>query len=53
MTITRITGIMASDPQGVIGNDSGMLWNYPNEIQYFKQITSDGGVCEQRQVSQN
>jgi len=39
MTITRITGIMASDPQGVIGNDSGMLWNYPNEIQYFKQIT--------------
>lgn len=39
----KIIGIMASDPQGVIGKNGLLPWNYPEELNHFRRVT-DGHV---------
>ncbi|QOD38241.1 dihydrofolate reductase [Candidatus Wolbachia massiliensis] len=34
-----IIGIMAVDPNGVIGIDNGLPWHYPSELEHFHQVT--------------
>lgn len=34
--IKKIIGIMASTEQGVVGNKGILPWNYPGELQHFK-----------------
>lgn len=34
----KITGIMACDPRGLIGNDNSLPWNYPKELEHFRHM---------------
>jgi dihydrofolate reductase len=34
----KITGIMACDPNGLIGKDSTLPWYYPEEFAHFRRI---------------
>ncbi len=35
----NIIGIMAVTPEGVVGDDNGLPWNYPGELDHFRQTT--------------
>ncbi|UPA55580.1 dihydrofolate reductase [Wolbachia pipientis] len=35
----KIIGIMAVDPNGVIGINNGLPWHYPSELDHFRQVT--------------
>ncbi|MCX7343688.1 MAG: dihydrofolate reductase [Proteobacteria bacterium] len=37
--MTKIIGIMASTPNGIIGKDNALPWSYPEEIEHFRKIT--------------
>ncbi len=37
----KIIGIMACDPQGVIGNKGQMPWSYTKEFEYFYQTVKN------------
>ena len=32
----KIVGVMACDRNGVVGNEGGLPWNYPDEFQHFR-----------------
>ncbi len=34
-----VIGIMAVDPNGVIGINNGLPWHYPSELDHFRQVT--------------
>ncbi|NUX01148.1 dihydrofolate reductase [Wolbachia endosymbiont of Madathamugadia hiepei] len=34
-----IIGVMAVDPNGVIGINNGLPWHYPSELEHFRQVT--------------
>jgi dihydrofolate reductase len=33
-----IIGLMAADPQGLIGKDNALPWNYPDELEHVRKI---------------
>ena len=39
MNNKRITGLLACDPRGVIGNKGALPWLYPEELNHFRQTT--------------
>ena len=46
----KITGIMACDPQGVIGNKGQMLWSYTKEFEYFYQTVKNNIIVMGRKT---
>jgi len=46
----QIIGIMAADPQGVIGKNNGLPWDYPDDIQYFLKTTQGHPVVMGRKT---
>lgn len=34
----RIIGLMAADPQGLIGKDNALPWNYPDELEHVRKL---------------
>lgn len=37
--MVKIYGCMAADPEGVVGKDGKLPWNYPDEFEHFKSTT--------------
>ncbi len=37
--MAKIIGIMASAPNGIVGNGNALPWNYPEELEHFRKIT--------------
>ncbi len=35
----NLTGIMATDPHGVIGKGGGLPWHYADELEHFRTLT--------------
>lgn len=39
MFFKKLTGIMACDPNGVIGKDGQLPWHYPEDLEHFRKTT--------------
>ena len=39
ITDRKITGLMACDPDGVIGNKGALPWSYPEDLSHFQRTT--------------
>jgi len=39
MNHRKIIGVMATDPQGVVGKEGGLPWHYTDELKHFRKIT--------------
>lgn len=37
MVFKKIIGVMACDPQGLIGNNGALPWDYPAELEHFRR----------------
>ena len=48
----NITGIMAAGPDGLIGKGNGLPWNYPDELDHFKQSTKGHVIVMGRKTFQ-
>ena len=46
----KIIGIMACDPQGVIGNKGQMPWSYTKEFEYFYQTVKNNIIVMGRKT---
>lgn len=46
----KIFGIMAVTPEGIIGNESKLPWNYPEELEWVRNITKDSIIIVGRKT---
>jgi len=46
----KIIGLMAADPNGVIGKDGKLPWNLPEDLVFFRQIILDATVIMGRKT---
>lgn len=48
-----IIGIMACDPNGVVGNKGKLPWNYESELEHFRRTTAGHTVIMGRETFDN
>ena len=48
--MTKISTIVAADENNAIGNEGGMLCHLPNDLKYFKNVTSNHSIIMGRKT---